>query len=452
MGHLHSSPRHPRRVRALAAIAVLALVAVHGGAQAGTVTVLTSFPKDLTDAYRKAFEAAHPGVRLEVLNKNTTASIAYIKELAEGQRPDVMWASAPDAFEVLARDKLLLAAPEVKNPHVPAKIGNYPVNDPNGLYYGQALAGYGMMWNTRYLQANKLAAPKEWRDLTRPEYFGHVAISSPSRSGTTHLTVETILQGEGWEKGWTQLLEIAGNCAAVTDRSFGVPDGVNNGQFGIGMVIDFFGLAGKASGFPVDFVYPTVTAVVPANIALVAGGKNAEEAKKFMAFTLSTQGQQLLLDPKISRLPVLAYADLKVPAGYPEAQQIAKRAKVQFDTGLSESRYHVVVSLFDQMVTFRLKELQAATKAIHDAERRVKAKPNARAAELLREARSFAYSPLVGPDTVKNAEFLELFRKNRREVAVSKQVTGQEELWAAKARSNYARARQLAEEAASLAR
>ncbi|MGC4003690.1 MAG: extracellular solute-binding protein [Pirellulales bacterium] len=437
---------------ALAAGSLLALAAWQGCAQAGTVTVLTSFPKELTDTYRKAFEAAHPGVRLEVLNKNTTASIAYIKELAAGQRPDVMWASAPDAFEVLARDKLLAAAPEVKNPHVPAKIGNYPVNDPNGLYYGQALAGYGMMWNTRYLQANKLAAPKEWSDLARPEYFGHVAISSPSRSGTTHLTVETILQGEGWDKGWTQLLEIAGNCAAVTDRSFGVPDGVNNGQFGIGMVIDFFGLAGKASGFPVEFAYPSVTAVVPANIALVAGGKNAEEARKFIAFTLSREGQQLLFDPKISRLPVLAYADLKVPAGYPDVQQIAKRAKVHFDTALSESRYHVVVSLFDQMVTFRLKELQAATKAIHEAERRIKAKPNARAAELVKEARGFAYSPLVGPDTVKNAEFLELFRKNRREVEVSKQVTGQEELWAAKARSNYARARQLAEEAASLAR
>ena len=76
-----------------------------------------------------------------------------------------MWASAPDAFEVLARDKLLQTAPEVKNPQAPAKVGNYPLNDPEGMYYGQALAGYGLMWNTRYMQANKLPAPKEWADL-----------------------------------------------------------------------------------------------------------------------------------------------------------------------------------------------------------------------------------------------------------------------------------------------
>ncbi|MDQ7956085.1 MAG: extracellular solute-binding protein [Rhodocyclaceae bacterium] len=439
-----------RAARGLLAASLLAALGTL--AQAGTVTVITSFPKELTDAYKKAFEAANAGIKLEVLNKNTTASIAYIKELPAGQRPDVMWASAPDAFEVLARDKLLTAAPEVKNPHTPARIGNYPINDPQGLYYGQALAGYGMMWNTRYLQANKLPAPREWSDLARPEYFGHVAISSPSRSGTTHLTVETLLQGEGWDKGWTQLLEIMGNCAAVTDRSFGVPDGVNSGQFGIGLVIDFFGLAGKYSGFPVEFAYPSVTAVVPANIGLVTGAKNADEAKKFIAFTLSKDGQQLLLEPKISRLPVLPYADLKVPAGYPDIQAVAKKAKVQFDSELSESRYQVVVSLFDQMVTFRLKELQAATQAIHEAEKKLKAKPNAQGSELVKQARGFAYASLVGADTVKNEQFLELFRKNRRDVAVSKQLTGQEELWAGKAKANYAKATELAKQAQALAK
>ena len=432
--------------------AALAVLAASTWVHAGTVTVLTSFPKELTTAYQKAFEAKNPGIKVEILNKNTVAGIAYVRELPAGQRPDIMWASAPDAFEVLARNKLLQAAPETRNPAAPAKIGNYPLNDPDGLYYGQALAGYGIMWNTRYLAANKLPAPKEWKDLTKPEYFGHVAISSPSRSGTTQLTVETILQGEGWDKGWTQLLEMMGNAAAVTDRSFAVPDGVNNGQYGAGIVIDFFGLAGKYSGFPVDFVYPSMTSVVPANIALIAGGKNPDEAKKFMAFSMSTEGQQLLFDPKISRLPILPYSQLKAPAGYPDPQEVAKRAKVQFDANLSEARYQVVTSLFDQMVTFRLKELQGATKAIQDAEKALKAKPNARGSDLVKQARALAYTPLVGAENVKNEQFLELFRKSRRDVEVSKQLSGQEQLWANKARENYARAQQLATEARGLAK
>lgn len=439
---------HRNAFRAL----TLTLMTAFAGAQAGTVAVVTSFPKELTEAYKKAFEARNPGIKIEILNKNTTASIAYIKELAAGQRPDVMWASAPDAFEVLARDKLLQAAPEVKNPGAPAKVGAFPLNDPENMYYGQALAGYGLMWNTRYMQANKVPAPKEWADLVRPEYFNHVAMSSPSRSGTTHLTVETILQGEGWEKGWSQLLQIAGNCAAITDRSFAVPDGVNNGQYGVGLVIDFFGLAGKYSGYPVEFHYPSVTSVVPANIALVAGSKNADEAKKFISFTLSREGQELLFDPKISRLPILPNASFgtKVPANYPDAFEIAKRAKVQFDTHLSSDRYQVVVSMFDQMVTFRLKDLQAATKAIHEAERKLKGKPNAQAAELVKQARSFAYSPLVADSMVKDPQFLELFRKNKKDVAVAKQLTGLEDLWSSRSKANYEKARDLANQAVAL--
>jgi phosphoglycerate transport regulatory protein PgtC len=430
----------------------LCLFSVCSIAQAGTVSVVTSFPKELTEAYKKSFEAKNPGIKIEILNKNTAAGMAYIKELPPGQRPDIMWASAPDAFEVLARDKFLQPAPEVKNSQAPAKVGSYPLNDPENAYYGQALAGYGLMWNTRYLAANKLPAPKEWADLVKGEYFGHLAISSPSRSGTTHLTIETILQAEGWSKGWAQVLQISGNCAAVTDRSFGVPDGVNNGQYGIGLVIDFFGLAGKYSGYPVEFVYPTSTAVVPANIALVAGSKNPEEAKKFMAFTLSREGQELLFDPKISRLPILPNSTFgnKVPAKYPDAYEVAKRVKVKFNSNLSSDRYQVVVSMYDQMITFRLKELQAATKAIHEAEKKLKARPNAEAAELIKQARSFAFSPIVSDAMINDKNFLELFKKNKKDVAVAKQLTGLEDSWSSKAKANYERARDLANQASAL--
>ena len=209
------------RAAAFATVVMLS----NSDALSGTVTVVTSFPKELTQAYKVAFEKAHLGIKLEVLNKNTIQGIAYVRELPVGQRPDVFWASAPDAFEVLAGQKLLEPVGDLVNKAAPAKVGNYPINDPKGLYLGQALAGYGLMWNTRYLAANKLPAPAQWADLQKPIYHGHVAMSSPSRSGTTHLTVETVLQGEGWEKGWSQMLQIAGNCAAITERSFGVPDG-----------------------------------------------------------------------------------------------------------------------------------------------------------------------------------------------------------------------------------
>lgn len=419
----------------LHALAVAAIAAATGFSHSGTVTIVTSFPKELTDTYRKAFEARHPGIQLEIMNKNTKAGIAHLRETPIGQRPEVFWVSDPGAFEVLARERLLQKAPEARNPLVPARIGNHPVNDPDGLYFGQALSGYGIMTNKRYLQAHKLPAPKQWADLARPAYHGHVAISAPSRSGTAHLTVETILQGEGWDKGWRQLLHIGGNLAAVTDRSTSVPEGVNSGQYGIGMVVDFFGLAGRYSGFPVEFVYPSVTAVVPASIGLVAGARNADEGKKFIAYTLSQEGQELLFDPKVSRMPVLPYsvAGLKVPADFPNIYKVARQAKVQFNAELSQARYPLVTALFDQMITLHLKELQAATLAIHEAEAKLASRPHARGAELLHQARNLAFTPVAADAAVKHSP-------------------GVEAAWGAKARANYARAEELAKEALALAR
>jgi phosphoglycerate transport regulatory protein PgtC len=415
------------------------------------VTVVTSFPKDLTEVFKRGFESRNPGVRVEVMNRGTSAGVAYVREAPAANKPDIFWASAPDAFEVLAKENLLQKF-DGRNPAVPAKIGSYPINDPQGFYYGQALAGYGLMWNTRYLRANKLPEPREWVDLAKPVYHGHAAISSPSRSGTTHLTVETILQGEGWEKGWSQMLQISGNCAAITERSFGVPEGVNNGQYGIGLVIDFFGLSAKASGFPVEFHYPSVTAIVPANIGLIANAKNPELGKRFIAFTLSQEGQELLLDPKISRLPVLPAVYAKAPKDYPNPYGGRIKAKVNFDSELSETRYYLVSAIFDQTITFRHKELVAATKAIHNAAARLAAKPNAQGQKLLAEARALAFSPVVGEDKAKDKEFLALFRDTKRTAEKTKQVTGLESYWNNAALKNYTRAAELANQAAAMAR
>ena len=427
---------YPKHIAVMLAAAITLFV---GQAFADTISVITSFPKELTEAYKKAYEAKNPGDKVEILNKNTAAGIAYVREQTAGSRPEVFWASAPDAFEVLASAKLLQKV-DGGNPSIPAKVGNYPINDPEGFYIGQALAGYGIMWNTRYTKANKLPDPKEWADLMAPVYFGHVATSSPSRSGTTHLTVETILQGEGWEKGWNQMLRIAGNCAAVTERSFGVPDGVSNGQFGVGLVIDFFGLAAKNSGFPVEFVYPSVTSIVPANIALINGAKNAEAGKRFIQFTLSEEGQALLLDKKISRLPVLPSMYAKAPAGYPNPFTGTIKAKVNFDTAISEARYYVVSSMFDQIITFRHKELVAATKAIHEAEKRLGGKASAQ----LDEARKLAFSPPVSDAQTKDKTLLALFKADKKDAAATSQKTKVEEEWAQKVKANYAKAAELA--------
>jgi ABC-type Fe3+ transport system substrate-binding protein len=431
------------RLTAVAASMSLASPALSQSIESN-LTIVTSFAKELTTPFAQAFEKKHPGTKVEVQNRNSAAAIAFIRE-TRSSPPDIFWASAPDAFEVLKKNSLLQKY-KPKAQGIAEKVGAYPVNDPDGNYVGFAASGYGIMYNTRYLRANNLAAPKEWDDLKKPIYFGHVGISAPSRSGTTHLTVETILQGEGWDKGWASLLEIGGNLAQVSDRSFGVPDAVNSGQYGIGIVIDFFGLSAKASGFPVEFVYPTVTTIVPANVGIIANAKNQKAAEAFVEFLLSDEGQQILLDPKIQRLPVRMATYDKAPSGYPNPfKNTQLGAKVNFNVDVSERRYELINSLYDRLITFRLKELNAAWKAIHDAEQ--KAGTSAEAKRLIAEARKLAGAVPITEREAGDAAVAASFQEVKPGQKAAGRQAEFEQKWDAFASKNYADAKALAEKA-----
>ena len=90
-------------------------------------------------------------------------------------------------------------------------------------------------------------------------------------------------------------------------------------------------------------------------------------------------------------------------------------------------------SLFDQTITFRLKELQAATKAIHDAEAKLAGKTNAQAAELVKQARDLAFAPVVSRAARRTEGLPEAVRLEQEGSAVAKQITGLEGTWNSKA-------------------
>lgn len=439
-----------RTAQAVIAASLLA-IATTAGAQSptGKVTVVTSFSKDVTDPIKKAFEAAVPGTALDVQNRNTNAGVKYLEETKANNQVDLFWASAPDAFEVL-KAKSLLQKYTPKATGIPQMLGRFPINDTEGYYFGFAASGYGIMWNERYVKANKLPEPKEWQDLAAAPYFDHVSIAAPSRSGTTHLTIETILQGEGWDKGWASIKAMAGNFRDVTERSFGVPEAVNSGQVGYGIVIDFFAFSSQAAGFPVKFVYPSVTTIVPANVGIVASAPNKAAAEAFVEFLLSPAGQQVLFEPGIRRLPVNPSVYDKAPAGYPNPFKDPRLASmVNFDVKVSEGRTSVVDALFDQLITFQLADLKQATKAIAAAEAAIAKKADPKAQALVSEARALVAAMPVNATQASAGEMTGAFTGGKEKGARQSEL---EQQWAAFAKERYAQAKAKAEDALKLAK
>ena len=145
-----------------ATLGSLAVLALSGAAQAleDKLVVVTSFPEDLTSVFQAAFERSNPGTQVEVLNKKTSAGVKYIQETSANPTADLFWVSAPDAFGVL-KGQGLLQQYQPKSEGIPDMIGSFPINDPDGYFFGFAASGYGIMYNTRYLKAKKLpAAPR----------------------------------------------------------------------------------------------------------------------------------------------------------------------------------------------------------------------------------------------------------------------------------------------------
>lgn len=296
--------------------------------------VLTSFPPDFSSAYTTMWHAREPETEIRVLNKNT---VAAIDEILRGNSRgfDVFWSSSPEAFELLQR-KGAFEKPDICGASGPASVAPF------------ALSSVG--WARR--TDSTLFMPANWNDLLRPLYRDKIAMARPARSGSTHMLVEQILLVRGWEDGWRYLLELSGNLSTLTARSYGVPDGLVNKRFQIGLTIDFLS---QSKTDVLDFRYGRPIVLAAARVGILKGGKSPQKACDFVRMILSRDGQLALMAPKIARIPydpdVRAEVEAKLPKDVIEA---LKLSWFSYNAGQSSNRYWAVNTLFDLMITDRL--------------------------------------------------------------------------------------------------
>ena len=314
-------------------------------ASAQDLRVLTSFPPEFSAAYTKMWEASKQAAEVRVLNKNT---VAAIDEILRGNSRgfDIFWSSSPEAFELLRR-RGAFADPAVCGPNGPKAVVPF------------ALSSVG--WARR--SDSTLAMPTHWNDLLRPVYRDKIAMARPARSGSTHMLVEQILMVRGWDDGWRYLLELSGNLSTLTARSYGVPDGLVNGRFQIGLTIDF--LSESKSGV-LDFRYGSPIVLAAARIGILKGGASSAQACDFLRMVLSRDGQMALTEPGISRIPydpaVRAELEDRLPAN---VVNTLKLPWFDYDADQSSNRYWAVNRLFDIMITDRLVERRDLWRRYH---------------------------------------------------------------------------------------
>ena len=140
----------------------------------------------------------------------------------------------------------------------------------------------------------------------------------------------------------------------------------------------------------------------------------------------------------------------KAPADYPNPfKDPSLGGKVTFDSNLSSARTAAVDTLYDQLITFQLDGLKAATKAIHDAEAALAKKDNPAGRALVMEARDLVAKMPVTAAQAASAEIAAAFTGGKQKSARQAEL---EQQWASSAKAAYAEAAAKAGEAAKLAR
>lgn len=294
-------------VSTLAALAAATFLATT--ANAADLVLYTSQPNEDAQATVDAFKAKNPGIEVEWVRDGTTKLMAKLMAEIEAGNPvaDVLLIADTVTLQRMKEAGQLLAYKSPEAAHFDATL-----YDADGAYYSTKLITTGIVYNT-----GAGMKPEGWKDLTKAEAKNLVMMPSPLTSGAAliHAQVLTGLDGYGWD----YYKALQQNGAAASGGNGGVLKAVATGEKAYGMLVDYMAIREKAKGAPIEFVFPAEgVSAVTEPVAILGGTKNEENAKKFVDFVLSEDGQQV--STRLGYIP--ARNGVAMPEGFPARETI----------------------------------------------------------------------------------------------------------------------------------
>ncbi|HCB2224823.1 TPA: phosphoglycerate transport regulator PgtC, partial [Citrobacter freundii] len=157
------------------------------------------------------------------------------------------------------------------------------------------------------------------------------------------------------------------NLVTISSRSFGVADKIKSGLGVAGPVIDNY--ANLLLNDPhLAFTYFPRSAVSPTYVAVLNNSQHPNEARRFIRYLLSPEGQRILADANTGKYPVTQLASDNPRA----AQQAILMNQPALNYRLILKRQQLVQRMFDTAISFRLAQLKDAWRALYSAEARLK--------------------------------------------------------------------------------
>ena len=274
------------------------------------------------DIIAEEFEKA-TGIKIEFLTMSSGE--VFTRLMAEKANPqtDIWFGGGSDAFIQAVNEELLDAyqSPNLENV-------NPAFRDTEGYWTGVSLVVVGFLGNEDRLADKGLDLPTTWSELSNPVYVDELMASNPNTSGTAYTMVSGILQIMGEEEGWKFLDEMYANIPYLEKSGSAPGKAALAGEYSLGIVPDPHNLPLNNPDAPLVPVFPDDGVLAwPSPVAIVKGGAHPNNARIFIDWCLSPEGQQILMAasprvpttsvetiegvPSIDDLNLIAYDHLK---------------------------------------------------------------------------------------------------------------------------------------------
>jgi iron(III) transport system substrate-binding protein len=302
------------------AVAVLSLFAASCGDGRLPLTVYSPHGADLLALMEKAYEARHPDIDVRWLDMGSQE--VYDRIRSEGANPQAdVWFGGPQTIFIRGAEDGLLA------PFRPTWADAVPPasRNPENLFFGSYRTAPVLVYNTQAVKPEE--APKDWDDLLDPRWKGKILLRDPLASGTMRTLFGTILSRSvretgNLDRGWDWLRRFDGQTKEYVQNPALLMEKLNRHE-GMVTVWELTDMLWQAKrGAPLGYRFAkSGTPVIDDSIGLVKNAPHPAQAKAFIEFVGSVEGQELAAREAF-RLP--ARTDLPAERLPQWAQQVLK--------------------------------------------------------------------------------------------------------------------------------
>jgi iron(III) transport system substrate-binding protein len=193
--------------------------------------------------------------------------------------------------------------------------------DGGDLWIGNNLHLLVILQNTKVLPEDQ--GPKTWADLLDPKWKGRIAFTDPANSGSAYSTVTMLVDlFGGGDAGWAKVRQLLANTR-VLNRSSLVFQGVGNGEYPLGISLEYAGYVWAAGGAPVKTIYPADgTLAQMEGVAVIKGGPNTEAAKAFVDYINRKDVREMIIKATFRRAARQDLDLAKLPGGMPPLSSV----------------------------------------------------------------------------------------------------------------------------------